>query len=221
MAAVRLPKETEMILKFRALFEAFSRLIDGRSYHAWVVAAARLEREALLEKLATTEDGLLDREAEDRVKFCRKSAKGLKATVLRRGRRSAVPKAVAADFGVHISPDAPQLREIPANELVPGDLVELKSGDTVPADVRLLSCKDFLLDQSALTGDHAPVRKYAGMGEGKTLHDFPNIALAGTKVVSGSALGVAIMGGPVERRTVKFQAESVSHSAYGSLVPQR
>ncbi len=210
-----------MILKLHALFEALSRLIHGRSHHAWIAAAARLEREDLLEKLATTEDGLLDREAEDRVNPCRKSGPGLKATVLRRGRRSAVPKGVAADFGVRISPDTPQTREIPANELVPGDLVELKAGDDVPVDVRLLSCKDFLLDQSAYTGDGAPVRKYAGIGEGKTICDFPNIALAGTKVITGSAQAVVIMGGPVERGTVKFEAETVNHSAYGFLVPQR
>lgn len=210
-----------MILKLLALFEALQRLINGRKNRAWIAVAARLERDALLEELSTTEEGLLDREAEDRIGCSRKSVKGLNATVLRRDRSSAVPAGVAADFGVRISPKAQQRREIPAEEIAPGDLIELKAGDIVPVDVRLLSCKDFLLDQSAITGNPFPVRKYAGIGEGRAVCDFPNIALAGTKVFSGSALAVAIMGGPVKRRSEMLQTETVNHSAYGFLVPQR
>ncbi|MFT7859411.1 MAG: plasma-membrane proton-efflux P-type ATPase [Sulfurimonas sp.] len=51
-------------------------------------------------------------------------------------------------------------RNISAKELVPGDLVELKIGDIVPADVKLVHSDDFLLvDQSALTGESLPVIK--------------------------------------------------------------
>lgn len=210
-----------MTQKLLALFEALQRLINGRTRHAWIVESARLEREDLLEKLATTEEGLLDREAEDRIGRFPKPGKGLKATVLRRDRRSAVPDGVAADFGVRISRQLPQKREIPAEELAPGDIIELKAGDIVPADVRLLWCKDFQIDQSAFTGNPVPVRKYAGIGEGRAVCEFPNIALAGTSVCAGSAIAVAIMGGPVERRSEKIQTETASHSAYGFLVMQR
>ncbi len=54
-------------------------------------------------------------------------------------------------------------REIPAAELVPGDIVKLKIGDLLPADVQLLEGGDFLqIDQSALTGESLPVNKRPG-----------------------------------------------------------
>ncbi len=54
-------------------------------------------------------------------------------------------------------------REIDAAQLVPGDIIKLKIGNVVPADVELLSGGDFLqIDQSALTGESLPVNKKAG-----------------------------------------------------------
>ena len=54
-------------------------------------------------------------------------------------------------------------QEIDAREVVPDDIIKVKIGDIVPADVTLLSGSDFLLvDQSALTGESLPVRKKAG-----------------------------------------------------------
>jgi H+-transporting ATPase len=51
-------------------------------------------------------------------------------------------------------------REIPAKELVPGDVVRVRLGDTVPADIKLLSGDYLLLDESALTGESLPVEKH-------------------------------------------------------------
>ncbi len=54
-------------------------------------------------------------------------------------------------------------REIPAAEVVPGDLIKVKIGDIVPADARLVGGGEFLqLDQSALTGESLPVTKRTG-----------------------------------------------------------
>jgi H+-transporting ATPase len=53
-------------------------------------------------------------------------------------------------------------QEIPARELVPGDIIHIRLGDIVPADCRLLRGKYLLLDESALTGESLPVEKEAG-----------------------------------------------------------
>ncbi|WP_456382434.1 plasma-membrane proton-efflux P-type ATPase [Hydrogenimonas sp.] len=54
-------------------------------------------------------------------------------------------------------------KEIPAKEVVPGDVIKVKIGDIVPADAELLGGGDFLLvDQSALTGESLPVTRKAG-----------------------------------------------------------
>jgi len=53
-------------------------------------------------------------------------------------------------------------REIPARELVPGDLIHIRLGDIVPADAELGTGSDLLLDESALTGESLPVEKKTG-----------------------------------------------------------
>lgn len=54
-----------------------------------------------------------------------------------------------------------QYTEIPADEIVVGDLVQLSARDMIPADVRLLKTKDLFINQSALTGEFYPVEKLA------------------------------------------------------------
>jgi Mg2+-importing ATPase len=51
-------------------------------------------------------------------------------------------------------------REVPFEELVPGDIVHLSAGDMIPADIRLVTSKDLFVSQSALTGEAMPVEKY-------------------------------------------------------------
>jgi H+-transporting ATPase len=55
-----------------------------------------------------------------------------------------------------------QWRELPSGELVPGDLVRVRLGDIVPADLKLLTGDYLLVDQSALTGESLPVEKRVG-----------------------------------------------------------
>src|ERR1035437_745455 len=52
-----------------------------------------------------------------------------------------------------------QAREIPLQQLVPGDIVKLSAGDMIPADVRLIAAKDLFIIQATLTGESLPVEK--------------------------------------------------------------
>jgi Mg2+-importing ATPase len=79
---------------------------------------------------------------------------------------------------------------LPITELVPGDIVSLSAGDLVPADSVLLSSRDFFLNQALLTGESYPVEKQAAeYGDVSVdMSEASNVALAGTSVISGSAI---------------------------------
>ncbi|OKY74105.1 MAG: carbonate dehydratase [Desulfobulbaceae bacterium DB1] len=82
-------------------------------------------------------------------------------------------------------------KQIPATELVPGDIVLLASGDKVPADMRLLSIRDLRIDESALTGESLPVEKKAGELKHDTLlADRLNMAYASSLVTFGQGKGI-------------------------------
>src|SRR5205085_399705 len=70
-----------------------------------------------------------------------------------------VPRTGAADEAAGSLDSRPRQQEIPIQDLVPGDVVQLSVGDLVPADVRLLSARDLFVSQSALTGESLPVEK--------------------------------------------------------------
>jgi Ca2+-transporting ATPase len=79
--------------------------------------------------------------------------------------------------------------------LVPGDIVILKSGDKVPADLRLLHVRSLHIDESALTGESVPVEKNAeALLPGSGIGDRKNMSFAGTLVTYGQAEGVVAAG---------------------------
>ncbi len=81
--------------------------------------------------------------------------------------------------------------QIPAEELVPGDIVLLASGDRVPADLRLLETRNLRIDESSLTGESQPAAKDTEKaGPGTPLGDRSGIAFSGTLVASGRGKGV-------------------------------
>jgi magnesium-transporting ATPase (P-type) len=88
-----------------------------------------------------------------------------------------------------------RLRNVPAAELVPGDIVELAVGNKVPADVRLIAVRGEALsvDQSILTGESGSVEKFAGavsVGVAAVIQDKTCVAFGGTVVTGGKARGV-------------------------------
>jgi Mg2+-importing ATPase len=88
-------------------------------------------------------------------------------------------------------------REIKIIEIVPGDIVDLFAGDMIPADIRLISCKDLFINQASLTGESFPAEKFAGpiQSKSRSPSDLQNIAFMGSSVVSGTGLGVVIKTG--------------------------
>lgn len=72
-----------------------------------------------------------------------------------------------------------QIRECPAAGLVPGDVVLLAAGDLVPADGRLLECRDLYVNEALLTGESYPLRKQAAPDEA-------GLMAMGSSVVSGT-----------------------------------
>ncbi len=80
---------------------------------------------------------------------------------------------------------------IQARNLIPGDVVVLKAGDKVPADLRLFETSDLQVDESALTGESVPVSKNTYQVEGdSSLGDRSCMAFSGTMVTYGQGRGV-------------------------------
>ncbi len=88
-------------------------------------------------------------------------------------------------------------KEISIREIVPGDLVDLFAGDMIPADLRIISCKDLFINQASLTGESFPIEKISTpiSPKNNSISELTNIAFMGSSVVSGTALGVAIKTG--------------------------
>jgi len=80
---------------------------------------------------------------------------------------------------------------VPAETLVPGDIVVVQSGDKVPADLRLIRVRDLRVDESALTGESVPVEKDAAASAATAaIADRRGVAWSGTLVTYGQATGV-------------------------------
>ncbi|MFJ8821124.1 magnesium-translocating P-type ATPase [Streptomyces sp. NPDC102467] len=102
--------------------------------------------------------------------------------------------ATTASVQRRTAPDAaPRVREIPVDDVVPGDVVRLAPGDLVPADVRLLRARGLTVHQAALTGESAPVPKepvdLPGAG------DSAHLLFQGSSIASGTGTGVVVATG--------------------------
>lgn len=84
-------------------------------------------------------------------------------------------------------------RDIPADQVTIGDVVELAEGTQIPADLRVIQSFSLLIDEASLTGESLPVEKSTRLLPDKTaLGARQNLAFAGTNVVSGRGLGVVV-----------------------------
>ncbi|QES47646.1 magnesium-translocating P-type ATPase [Streptomyces venezuelae] len=115
--------------------------------------------------------------------------------------------------------------EVPMDQVVPGDVVKLAAGDLIPADLRLITSKDLMVSQAALSGESLPVAKAdlpPRFPDGAPAEDLgrqgtddpveaANLCLMGTSVTSGTATGVVVATG----------ADTYFGSMAGSLVGER
>ena len=87
------------------------------------------------------------------------------------------------------------MKEVEVTEIVPGDIIAIEEGDRVPADLRLFSAFEVSVDNSILTGESEPQRRFATMSpelQTDNPYDAHNLLFAGTTLVSGIARGVVL-----------------------------
>jgi Mg2+-importing ATPase len=85
-------------------------------------------------------------------------------------------------------------KEVSVKDICVGDVIELNAGDIIPADCRIIQCKDLYTNQSSLTGESFPAEKIfdALSASTETLTEMKNMLFQGTNVVTGSALAVVV-----------------------------
>lgn len=89
------------------------------------------------------------------------------------------------------------LEKIPTTEIAVGDVVELKTGDNIPADIRLINAYGLEVNESSLTGESHSVSKNSNLifKQNLTLSNQSNICFSGTSVTSGHATGIVFSTG--------------------------
>lgn len=111
---------------------------------------------------------------------------------------------------------------VPAERLVPGDVVLLEAGSTVPADLQLLEAVDLRLGEAALTGESLPVEKHTGPGEDADLPlgDRRNMAFKGTAVLYGRGRGLVVATGMATEHCLERRDIAAPLAAAGAVLPR-
>ena len=106
---------------------------------------------------------------------------------------------------------------VDARDLVPGDVVLLRAGDIVTADLRLIDGSNLQMDESVLTGESVPIDKSTGpLADDTALGDRVNMAFKGTAVTRGEGTGIIAATG---MDTELGQISDLAQSAHGEVSP--
>ncbi len=86
--------------------------------------------------------------------------------------------------------------QMPAKEIVPGDILVLKEGDKVAADARLIESNNLHVNEAPLTGESIPVEKWvAKVVKDAAILDKKNMLFSGTEITCGKGKAVVVMTG--------------------------
>lgn len=108
-----------------------------------------------------------------------------------------------------------------AEDLVPGDVVALRSGGKVPADLRLIEVRELRIDEAMLTGESVPVEKTTeAIAENTALGDRGCIAFSGTLVTTGRGAGVVVATGDKTELGKISEMVSQTHAITTPLIAQ-
>ncbi|KAF4552549.1 E1-E2 ATPase-like protein 10 [Elsinoe fawcettii] len=120
---------------------------------------------------------------------------------------------------------------VPSAEVVPGDIIEIKTGDTLPADVRIFDAVNFETDEALLTGESLPVRKQedSTFPEETGPGDRLNVAYSSSNVTKGRAKGIVFATGPyteigaiaAQLRETESKVRPVKRKPNGKAKPHR
>ncbi|KAJ4374132.1 P-type ATPase [Neocucurbitaria cava] len=124
-----------------------------------------------------------------------------------------------------------QQMAVPSAEVVPGDVLEVKTGDTIPADIRVFEAVNFETDEALLTGESLPVRKQedATFPEKTGPGDRLNVAYSSSNVTKGRAKGIVFATGAyteigaiaAQLRETKSKVRPVKRKPDGRAKPHR
>ena len=129
-----------------------------------------------------------------------------------RARRVSIPVLASTSRRLHSARTSSRTTSIVARRLRPGDVIELRSGDVVPADARLLTADELEVDESSLTGESLPIPKCTDQTPGAQLGERAGMVFEGATIVVGSARAVVVATGAATaaRRAVATVADAGS-----------
>ena len=108
-----------------------------------------------------------------------------------RTERSLVQLEAASDAPVRVRVGG-TVEPLPADRLVPGDVIELEVGETVPADCRILDAASCEVDESAITGESLPVAKGTAPTPGAPIAERASMLFEGSVMVTGTAVALVV-----------------------------
>lgn len=108
--------------------------------------------------------------------------------------------------------------EVPASKLVTGDIIVVKNGEKIPADIRIIECKEMRVDNSSLTGESDPLLRKPECDNPEKILETKNVAFFGSKCVAGGGKGMVFNIGD---KTIIGQIANLTESADAGQTPLR